>query len=212
MNSDLYTDRVDPLKYFARSDCAACGCRSCGEWLDKLKQGRLRPRDCPGLAPARAEALEVVLALEKILPQVQMSLNPIPGLTGLHGVNEPGPSSPVLVTGNASATQEVVLAVLSTTTAPFHLLFVDCQGHTVDMAMIYRAFTPEALRDALSASGLSDLLAHRELIVPGLAAPIKGDLAAGTGWQVRVGPICIGELPLFLGEQWRPPMAPAGQR
>ncbi len=205
LRSNLYTDRVDPLRYFSMADCQACGCTSCEEWLEKLMRGHLRPADCPTLDANRAHALRMVLSLETLLPHVEVTLHPVAGLTGLHGINDPGPLSPVLVTGNAWTTQQVVLAVLSTTTAPFHVLFVDCQGHTVDMAMVYQTFTTNRLKAALEATGLRGLVCHRELIVPGLTAPLREELEACTGWHIRVGPVCIGELPLYLGRHWSAP-------
>jgi CO dehydrogenase/acetyl-CoA synthase gamma subunit (corrinoid Fe-S protein) len=205
LKSDLYTDRVDFRRYFSVADCRACGCASCEEWLQKLRQGHLRPTDCPALDPNRAHALNVVLSLETLLPDVAATLHPVAGQTGLHEINEPGPISPILVTGNAWTTQQVVLAVLSTTTAPFHILFVDCLGHTVDMAMVYQTFTAERLSAALETSGLSGVVCHRELILPGLTAPLREALEARTGWGVRVGPVCIGELPLYLGKHWSAP-------
>ena len=113
--------------------------------------------------------------------------------------------SPVWVTGNALATQDLLMALLATTIAPFHLLFVDCLGHTVDMAMVFGTFLPGKVRDALLASDLAGRVRHRELILPGVTAPLKDALEAETGWNITIGPYCVGELPLFMGELWSPP-------
>jgi acetyl-CoA decarbonylase/synthase complex subunit gamma len=171
----------------------------------------LRAADCPTLDTNSAHALEVVLSLETVLPQVEVTLHPVQGLTGLHGVNDPGPSSPVLVTGNALVTQEVIMALLSTTTAPFHVLFVDSLGHTVDMAVLYGTFTSKRVVEALESSRWDSPAGSRELILPGLAAALRQEVEARTGWRVRVGPICIGELPLFLGGYWSPPKGGEGK-
>jgi CO dehydrogenase/acetyl-CoA synthase gamma subunit (corrinoid Fe-S protein) len=95
--------------------------------------------------------------------------------------------------------------LLATTISPFYLLLVDCRGDTVDMAMVFRSFTPQRLTQSLDAHRLAVRLSHRRLLLPGILAPLKEELAAYTGWEIQVGPICAAELPLFLGEAWQPP-------
>jgi len=202
LKADLYLDRADPLRYLSPLDCKKCGSSSCSEWLEKLKTGEAKPQDCPSLGAGRAHGLEVFLSIRQVLPEVDVTQHPLAGPTGMLEINAPGPDSPVLVTGNALQTQEVVLAVLSTTSAPFHLLFVDTKGHTVDMAMIYNTLTPEAVCKAASDAGLESVLSHRQLIIPGLAALLKEPLEKEGKWQVTVGPVCVGELPLFFGNGW----------
>ena len=43
------------------------------------------------------------------------------------------------------------------------------------------------------------------MILPGFVSSLQKPLAKLTGWKVRVGPICIAELPLFLGDDWEVP-------
>lgn len=205
LKADLYLNRADPLRYLSPLDCRKCGSSSCSEWLEKLRLGKAKPKDCPSLGLGRVHALEVFLSLKEILPEVDVTQHPLAGQIGRLEINAPGPDSPVLVTGNALQTQEVVLAVLSTTNAPFHLLFVDTKGHTVDMAMIYKTFTSEAVCRAARDSGLASALSHRQLMIPGLAAQLKDPLEKEGGWQVTVGPVCVGELPLFFGKDWTKP-------
>jgi hypothetical protein len=38
-----------------------------------------------------------------------------------------------------------------------------------------------------------------------LASTLHEPVAAATGWEVRVGPICALELPLYFGTYWQPP-------
>jgi acetyl-CoA decarbonylase/synthase complex subunit gamma len=73
------------------------------------------------------------------------------------------------------------------------------------MAMVYQTFTAENVLKAIDETQLASRVKHRELIFPGVTAPIKSDIEAKTGWAVKVGPYCAGELPLFLGELWRKP-------
>jgi len=73
------------------------------------------------------------------------------------------------------------------------------------MAMVYKAFLPEKVLDAVRDSDLAARVRHRELILPGVTGPLKDALKAKTGWNITIGPYCLGELPLFLGELWSPP-------
>jgi CO dehydrogenase/acetyl-CoA synthase gamma subunit (corrinoid Fe-S protein) len=90
--------------------------------------------------------------------------------------------------------------------SPFFLLMVDCRGDTVDMAMIYRSFTPQRLDQAIEQNKLAARVTYRRLIIPGILAPLKEELATYTGWEIVAGPICAAELPLFMGEAWQPPL------
>ena len=74
------------------------------------------------------------------------------------------------------------------------------------MAMIYERFTPVKVTAALHDADLAAKVRHRTLIIPGLAAALEQPLAAATGWEIRVGPICALELPLYFGEYWQPPL------
>jgi acetyl-CoA decarbonylase/synthase complex subunit gamma len=77
------------------------------------------------------------------------------------------------------------------------------------MAMVYGDFTPARLAQGVQESGLESRVKHRHMIVPGLTAPLAGDFAAATKWEVEVGPVCAVELPLFLGDRW---MSSAGPK
>lgn len=209
LKADLYLDRIDPLQYYTRSECRACGYETCGEWLENLKARRLQPEDCNVLGPKRSYALSLYLSLDQTLPQVDITQHPVQGLLGLQEINHPGTQAPVLVTGNAITTQEVLLAILSTTGSGFYLLFVDCLGHTIDMAMIFETFTAERLGKALEQADLSKCVEHRDLILPGFTGPLKGAFERETGWSIKIGPICAGEIPLFLADYWNPPLSAA---
>ena len=131
---------------------------------------------------------------------------PRPVPPDLFEINEPGPEAPLLVTGNSEFTLSVVTGLLALTISPFYLLLVDTRGDTADMSMVYRSFTPQRLDQGLTNHRLAERLRDRQLIIPGVVGPLKEELAAYTGWDIRVGPICAAELPLFLGEdRWQPP-------
>ena len=206
LKSDLYLERIDIEKYLPQGVCKkSCGLTSCKEWLRLLQKRKAQTAPCKNLKPNVAYAVEVVLSLKAFLPEIEITQHPVSGILGLHEINRPGPESPILVTGNALSTQDVLMAILATTTAPFYLLFVDCLGHTVDMAMVYQTFTAESVLKAINETRLGSRVTHRELILPGVTAPTKSDIETKTGWTVKIGPFCAGELPLFFGEFWRKP-------
>jgi CO dehydrogenase/acetyl-CoA synthase gamma subunit (corrinoid Fe-S protein) len=112
-------------------------------------------------------------------------------------LNDPGPADPILVTGNSELTQQVLLAVLSTTTLPLGVLFTDTRGDTLDMALILGSFTAERI-----GRSLDGVRKGGPLILPGLAGSLADGTREVTGRPVEVGPICAAELPLVFGERW----------
>jgi CO dehydrogenase/acetyl-CoA synthase gamma subunit (corrinoid Fe-S protein) len=137
----------------------------------------------------------------EILPDVEVYQHPSPSPTGLFPINQPRKHSPVLLSGNSKLTVEVLTAVLSTTASPFWYLVVDTDGHTVDMAMVYNAFTAERAAKSVLQNGLNQTAPEAELFLPGFAAPIKEELAEITHRPVTIGPICAAEMPLFFGKR-----------
>jgi len=132
-------------------------------------------------------------------------VHPRPSFSGLVELNSPDTGSLVLVSGNNEYTEQVLMTVLGTTVCPFFVLFVNTEGDTVDMAMIFQTLTAEKIREELKETGLENRMKAGQLVIPGLAASLKNDIEKLTGWRVRVGPVCAAELPLFLSEIWIPP-------
>lgn len=203
IRADLYLQRIDFLRYLPGSDCGECGASSCAGLIRGLKDGTLSPSDCPSLPDHRVAAFRLALRAREILPVVPAFELPRPGYPGLVEINNPLDDSPVLVSGNSQFTQEVVTTILGFTVSPFRILFVDCRGDTVDMAMIYQSLTVDRIYRALAGRESPGSGKLMELILPGFARELERPLIEQTGWSVQVGPICVAELPLFLGEQWR---------
>ena len=172
-DADLYTDRIDFSRY--EGECTRCGPQSCRELVERISAS---------------------------LPVVPSLQHPRPVDPGLVELGEPGPGDPVLVTGNSALTQEVLLAVLSTTTSPFFVLFSDTRGDTFDMALVLGSFTVDRLVASLEREDVAQRAGGSSLVLPGLAASMRDDVAAATGLAVEVGPVCAAELPLFFGDRW----------
>ena len=205
LQADLYIDKIDLAPYLTAEECRGAGAPGCREFIAALQAGGLRLDDCPGLSPRKRYALSLALRAPEVLPPVPSLELPRPVPPDLFEINEPDAGSPVLVTGNSEFTLTVLTGLLALTVSPFYLLLVDCRGDTVDMSMIYRSFTPQRLDQSLTAHQLAPRLNHHRLIIPGVLAPLRQELAHYTGWEIVPGPICAAELPLFLGERWQPP-------
>jgi acetyl-CoA decarbonylase/synthase, CODH/ACS complex subunit gamma len=205
MLADLYFDRIDFHKYIDPTDCIQCGYPSCGEFLDAVRNGIREIQECSFIGRNKAYAFEAIKKIEESWPEVPLLTHPRTGFTGLVELNEPDAGSLILVSGNNEYTEQVLMTVLGTTICPFFVVFSDTCGNTVDMSMVYHTLTAEKIYDALKEAGMEEKVSSKEMIIPGLAYSLKGDIEKLTGWQVRVGPVCAAELPLFLSEIWIPP-------
>jgi hypothetical protein len=203
--ADLYVDRIDLAPYLSPEDCRGAGASNCTQLAAWLKEGSFYLEDLNGLTPGKHYALDLALRAQEVLTPVQSLEFPRPVWPDLFEINDPGPDAPVLVTGNSEFTLTVLTGLLALTVSPFYLLQADTRGDTADMAMIYRSFTPQRLDQALEAHKLAGRLSHRELIIAGVLAPLKEEVAGYlTGWTIIPAPICAAELPLFLGDKWQP--------
>lgn len=205
IDADLYLNKIDFLTYLPGTDCRECGEPFCATFVKQLKMGRLTPAACPFLSENAIRAFQLALQADRILPKVPALDLPRPALTGLTEVNRADDGTLVLVSGNSEFTQEVLSTIMAYTLSPFWLLFVDCRGDTVDMAMVYQSLKVEKISTSLAETTLQQGQGRREMILPGFAASLREPLERQTGWLVRVGPVCIAELPLFLGDDWKVP-------
>ncbi|MCG6916886.1 MAG: hypothetical protein LJE89_04985 [Deltaproteobacteria bacterium] len=200
--ADLYLNKINFLKYLPQTDCQECGEVSCAEFVKQLKKGIRAPSACTFLTDSQIRAFHLALQGGRILPQVPALELPRPAPAGLVEINHPNEGSFLLISGNSEFTQEVISSIMAFTVSSYWLLFVDCRGDTVDMAMIYESLKVEKIVAALKELPV-DL--RREIVLPGFAATLKRPLEQEIEWQVKVGPLCIAELPLFLGDDWEVP-------
>ena len=203
LRADLYEKKINVESYISSNDCKACGFHSREEFLEKLRSGKLKPSNCK-MARMRFFSLLWAVRPEEILPEVEVLQLPNPGPTGLFPINQPEKDSPILVSGNSKITGEVLTAVLSTTLSPFWYLVVDTDGHTVDMAIVYKVMTAERIMQEIGRENVDQIAPESTFFLPGFAAGIRDDIAEQSGRQVKVGPVCAAELPLFFGnEGWK---------
>lgn len=205
LSADLYLGKIAFQKYLVKKDCSQCGFPSCEEFFKAVRKGTRKSNECDFIARNKSYALEAIRKIEDSWPEVPLLTHPRPSFVGLIELNEPTSESLVLISGNNEYTEQVLMTVLSTTVCPFFVIFVNTEGNTVDMAMIYGTLTAGRVGDALKEAGIEEKVSTGEIIIPGLASSLKEEIGKATGWRVRVGPLCAAELPLFLSEIWIPP-------
>ncbi|NQT14872.1 MAG: hypothetical protein HQ582_19110 [Planctomycetes bacterium] len=202
LEADLYLDRIDWARHAGAETCQVCRVDSLEELLARLRAGRICEGTCPHWPRQRIEAFRLALDAGEVLPTIPSLSVPRPTEAGLLDLNEPAAAAPVLVTSNSQLTHEVLLAVLSTTTAPMWMLSVDTGGHTVDMALVYETLTAEAVSEALRGCQSQGRDFTGRIVLPGLAEGLATPLSEMLARPVEVGPICAAELPLFFASDW----------
>ncbi|MEM2640447.1 MAG: acetyl-CoA decarbonylase/synthase complex subunit gamma, partial [Candidatus Bathyarchaeia archaeon] len=84
-----------------------------------------------------------------------------------------------------------------------YLLVVDTEGLSVESSVAGRKLTAEKIASAMKEYRVSEKVSHRKIIIPGLAARLKGELEDLTGWEVLVGPRDSSDIPAFLAKYWK---------
>ncbi|MGQ9498850.1 MAG: acetyl-CoA decarbonylase/synthase complex subunit gamma [Dissulfurimicrobium sp.] len=122
----------------------------------------------------------------------------------IYPINGPGEDSPVLITCNFSLTYFIVSGEIEGSKVPSWLLIKDTEGLSVLTAWAAGKFSADLIAGFVKKSGITDKVRHRNLIIPGYLASIKGELEEELqGWNIQIGPREASHLPTFLRE-WRP--------
>ena len=117
---------------------------------------------------------------------------------GLYCVGNPEPESPVLVTANYKLSFDALRSRLTGIDA--WLLVVDTRGINVWCAAGKALFDTREVVLAVHSARLGEIVSHRELILPQLAATgvAAGEVATGCGFHVTYGPVRAEDVPTFL--------------
>ena len=120
---------------------------------------------------------------------------------GIFEINGPDENSPVCVTSNFSLTYFIVSGEIESSRVPTWLCVMDTEGLSVMTAWAAGKFVGDAVGIFIKKSGIADKVKHRNLIIPGYAASIAGDLEEELpGWTIKVGPREAAHIPKFLRE------------
>ncbi|MBM4241509.1 MAG: acetyl-CoA decarbonylase/synthase complex subunit gamma [Euryarchaeota archaeon] len=122
-----------------------------------------------------------------------------PGIYEFGDVNE---NSPVLMTTNFALTYYTVEGDLKSGNVNCYLLVLDTGGRAVDVSVAGNQLNAKSVTDLIRNSGIENGVNHQKLIIPGLAAPVSGEIEDESGWEVMVGPRDSSGIPDFLTEKW----------
>jgi acetyl-CoA decarbonylase/synthase complex subunit gamma len=118
---------------------------------------------------------------------------------GIYEINNPDENSPVLVTTNFALTYFIVSGEIEGSRVPSYLLIKDSEGLSVMTAWAAGKFAGDEVGMFVKKSGIADKVKHQELIIPGYAAAIAGEVEEELpGWTITVGPREAAHIPGFL--------------
>lgn len=117
------------------------------------------------------------------------------------------PESPVLLTTNFALTYFAVASEVENSKVPAYLCVKDTEGLCVLAAWSTGKFSGDTAGPFLRKTGIGEKIKNKRVIIPGLAARIKGELEEELpGWEVIVGPREASDLPAYLPqmiEKWK---------
>ncbi len=124
----------------------------------------------------------------------------VPVSPGYIAVGQPSTESPVLVTCNYDLTVRRVLKILQHAQIDCFVLVAPTRGINVWCAACGGDFTAHSVIAAIKLSGINNLVRHRHLILPQLAAPgVDPDvIKEETGWSAQFGPVKARDIPAYL--------------
>ena len=130
--------------------------------------------------------------------QTALRLVPWPTEPGLRPIGQPGPESPVVLTGNYDLSVRRVARALHGHDA--WLVVAPSSGINVWCAAAGGHLGTHQIVTALKTSGIEQVVRHRRAILPQLAATgvVARDVSKRCGWKLRFGPVYAADLPAFL--------------
>lgn len=118
---------------------------------------------------------------------------------GIYEINNPNENSPIMVTTNFALTYFIVSGEIEGSRVPSWLLIKDSEGLSVMTAWAAGKFAGDEVGMFVKKSGIADKVKHQELVIPGYAASIAGDVEEELpGWKITVGPREAAHIPGFL--------------
>ncbi len=143
---------------------------------------------------------------ENVFPLLLERLNiftdpqrPMTVTEGIYPINNPDENSRVLVTTNFALTYFIVSGEIEASKVPTWLLIKDSEGLSVLTAWAAGKFAGDDVGMFVKKSGITDKIKHQEIVIPGYAAAIVGDVEEELpGWTITVGPREAAHIPGFL--------------
>jgi acetyl-CoA decarbonylase/synthase complex subunit gamma len=143
---------------------------------------------------------------ESVFPLLLEKLNiftdpqrPMTVTQGIYEINNPDENSPIMVTTNFALTYFIVSGEIEGSRVPCYLLIKDSEGLSVLTAWAAGKFGGDDVGSFVKKCGIMDKVKHKNLVIPGYAAAIAGDVEEELpGWNIVVGPREAAHIPAFL--------------
>ena len=124
---------------------------------------------------------------------------PMTVVEGIYEIGKPDENSPVLVTTNFALTYFIVAGEIEGSKVPSWLLIKDSEGLSVLTAWAAGKFAGDDVGMFVKKCGITDKVKNKELIIPGYAAAIVGEIEEELpDWKITVGPREAAHIPAFL--------------
>lgn len=122
---------------------------------------------------------------------------------GVYPVNNPDENSPVLITSNFSLTYFIVSGEVEASRVPSWLLILNTDGLSVLTAWAAGKFVGDLIGPFVKKCGIEDKTKKRDIIIPGAAAIISGDLEEELpDWNIMIGPREGAHIPSYLRQNY----------
>jgi acetyl-CoA decarbonylase/synthase complex subunit gamma len=121
---------------------------------------------------------------------------------GVRAFGKPDGNSPVLLTTNFALTYYTVAADIESFGLNCYLMVVDAEGLSIESAVAGRKLTADKVSQTLEQMKMAQNVNHKDLIIPGRAARLSGELEELSGWRVLVGPLDSSGIQRFIHEKW----------
>lgn len=148
-------------------------------------------------------SIEMWSILPIVIWRTNIYTDPVKPVTvepGLRTFGKPDENSPVLYTTNFALTFYTVQEDIKDLDC--YMLVVDTEGISVESAVAGGKLTADKVNDTIKETGIEDMVTHRKIVSPGLAARISGETEMVSGWDVLVGPKDSGGVKNFLDKNF----------
>jgi acetyl-CoA decarbonylase/synthase complex subunit gamma len=148
-------------------------------------------------------SMEMWPILPLVIWRTNIYTDPVKPVTvepGLRTFGDPDRSAPVLYTTNFALTYFTVREDFKDFDC--YLLVIDTEGISVESAVAGARLTADKVAEAIKETGIENMVDHRKIVSPGLAARISGETEEASGWDVLVGPKDSAGIKNFLKEKF----------